>query len=153
MHSRIAMEVQNPFQIAWDKTPYATFADFILNKVQNYGSHPAIVSVMFPGSPLSKECFMPQARYPVRSVATLVARPIAMCWSASFLISGGRRREGRRQGRSLASYRPLLASSYAIFVKRLEWKINSQHSFLSSFLIAVYLMTNLVGRRYHSNGL
>ncbi|KAF8354406.1 mec-18 [Pristionchus pacificus] len=37
------MEVQNPFQIAWDKTPYATFADFILNKVQNYGSHPAII--------------------------------------------------------------------------------------------------------------
>ncbi|GMR60462.1 hypothetical protein PMAYCL1PPCAC_30657, partial [Pristionchus mayeri] len=40
---RFTMEVQNPFQIAWDKTPYATFADFILSKVQSYGSHPAII--------------------------------------------------------------------------------------------------------------
>lgn len=38
------MEVQNPFQIAWDKTPYATFADYVFSKVSAHGSHLAIVS-------------------------------------------------------------------------------------------------------------
>ncbi|CAD6189005.1 unnamed protein product [Caenorhabditis auriculariae] len=39
------MEIQSPFQIVWDKTPYSSFSDYIFAKITAHGSNLAIVDV------------------------------------------------------------------------------------------------------------
>ncbi|CAJ0946938.1 unnamed protein product, partial [Mesorhabditis belari] len=39
------MEVQNPFQIPWDRFPYQTFLDFFLSKITAHGSNLALIDI------------------------------------------------------------------------------------------------------------
>lgn len=39
------MEIQNAFQIPWDKTPYQSFTDYFFTKISPHGSQLAIVRV------------------------------------------------------------------------------------------------------------
>uniref|UniRef100_A0A0K0D6U8 AMP-binding domain-containing protein n=1 Tax=Angiostrongylus cantonensis TaxID=6313 RepID=A0A0K0D6U8_ANGCA len=39
------MEIQNTFQIQWDKTPYQSFTDYFFAKISTHGSNLAIVDV------------------------------------------------------------------------------------------------------------
>lgn len=40
------MEVQNPFQILWEKIPSSNFTDFLLAKFPKYGSNLAMVNFL-----------------------------------------------------------------------------------------------------------
>ncbi|CAJ0575053.1 unnamed protein product, partial [Mesorhabditis spiculigera] len=39
------MEVQNPFQISWDRYPYQSFLEFFLGKIAGYGSNVALIDI------------------------------------------------------------------------------------------------------------